>query len=119
MGSHSRMHRTMQQFHITQMMMLIFTSIVMHSYLYSVCLVCLVLKNTYFKENPWEIASKYGISNTEDNRNLNYVYCLNLAPMEAVWFLAPLECSHNEKGIMVPMKYILMVYNPKSKDMVL
>ena len=63
-----------------------------------VCLDCLVLKNTYFKEPPWVIASKYSISNTEDNRNLNYVYCLNLALMEKVlrcqwnissWLIAP------------------------------
>ena len=109
----------MQQFHITQMMMLIFPIIVMHSYIYSVCLVCLVLKDTYFKDHPWVIASKYSISNTEDNRNVNYVYYLNLAPMEKVWFLAPLEHSHNGKDIVVPMKYIFMVYSPKGKDMVL
>ena len=122
MRSHSRMHRItlpMQQFHTTQMMMLIFTIIVMYSYLYSVCLHCLVLKNTYFTEPPWVIASKYSISNTEDNRNLIYVYCLNLALMKKVWFLAPLEYNHNGKGIMVPMKYIFMVYSPKGKDMVL
>ena len=109
----------MQVFHTTQMMILIFTIIEMHSCLYSVCLDCLVLKNTYFKEPPWVIASKYSISNTEDNRNLNYVYCLNLALMEKVLFLAPLEYSHNGKGIMVPMKYIFMAYSPKGKDMVL
>ena len=109
----------MEQLYITQMMMLIFTIILMHSYIHLVCLVCLVLKNTYFKEHPWVIASKYSISNTEDNRNLNYVYYLNLTPMEKVLFLAPLECSHNGKGIMVPIKYIFMVYSPKGKDMIL
>ena len=77
------------------------------------------LKNTYVKEHPWVIASKYSISNTEDNRNVNYVYYLNLAPMEKVWFLAPLEHSHNGKDIVVPMKHIFMVYSPKGKDMVL
>ena len=76
----------MQQFYITQMMMLIFTIIVMHSYPYSVCLVCLVLKKTFFNEHRCVIASKYSICNTENIRNLNYVYCLNLAPMEnALW----------------------------------
>ena len=55
----------------------------------------------------------------EDNRNLSYVYCLNLARMKKVWFFVPLEYSHNGKGIMVPMKYILVVYIPKGKDMVL
>ena len=38
--------------------------------------------------------------------------------MEKVLFLAPLEYSHNGKGIMVPMKYIFMAYSPKGKDMV-
>ena len=88
----------MQQFYFTQMMMLIFTIIVMHSYLSSVCWICLILKNTYLKEHPWVIASKYSIYNTENNRNLNYVYCLNLAPVEKAlryqwnippWFVAP------------------------------
>ena len=94
----------MQQFYITKMMMLIFAIIVRHSYLYSV--LWLILKNTYFKEHPWVIVSKYNICNTENNRNLNYVYCLNLAPMKKAWFLAPVEYSRpNEKGIMVPVEY--------------
>ena len=46
-------------------------------YLYSVCLVSRVLKNTYFKEQFSVVASKY--------RNLHYVQCLNIAPTEKAW----------------------------------
>ena len=50
-----------QQFYITKMMMLIVPDIVMCSYLYSVCLVSWILKNTYVKEHLSVIASKYNI----------------------------------------------------------
>ena len=46
-------------------------------YLYPVCLVSWVLKNTYFKEQFSVVASKY--------RNLHYVQCLNIAPTEKAW----------------------------------
>ena len=46
-------------------MMLIFSAIVMCLYLYSVCLVSRVLKNTYLKENLSVIASKYSICDME------------------------------------------------------
>ena len=49
----------MQQFYITKMVMLIFIIVIMHLYLFSVCLVCLVLKNIYFKEHPWVIVFTY------------------------------------------------------------
>ena len=39
--------------------------------------------------------------------------------MEKTWFLASIEYSPNEKGIMSPMKYIPMVYRPNGKGMVL
>ena len=64
------------------------------------------------------IASKYSICNTENNRNLNYVYCLNLAPMEKALFLAPMEYSPNRKGITMPMKHtpmVLEIYAPREK----
>ena len=57
--------------------MLILSVIVMCSYLYPVCLVSRVLKNTYFKEQFSVVASKY--------RNLHYVQCLNIAPTEKAW----------------------------------
>ena len=57
----------MQQFHITKMMMLIFSIIVMRSYLYSVCLVSRVSKNAYFKEHPWLIDYRYSICDRENN----------------------------------------------------
>ena len=75
------------------------------------------IKDHIFQRTPLNtLASKYSTSNTEDKRNLNYVYCLNVASVEKVWFLVPLEHSHDGKGIMVPMKYIFMVYSPKDKD---
>ena len=46
-------------------------------YLYPVCLVSRVLKNTYFKQQFSVVASEY--------RNLHYVQCLNIAPKEKAW----------------------------------
>ena len=43
----------------------------------------------------------------------------NIAPMEKTWFMAPMDYSPNGKGIMVPMDYNPMVYNPNEKDKVL
>ena len=57
--------------------MLTLSVIVMCSYLYPVCLVSRVLKNTYFKEQFSVVASKY--------RTLHYVQCLNIAPTEKAW----------------------------------
>ena len=48
-------------------MMPIFSIFVMCSYLYPVCLVSLVLKNTYFKEHLSVVASKYSLSEMENN----------------------------------------------------
>ena len=43
------------------------------------------IKEHIFQRTPLNtLASKYSTSNTEDKRNLNYVYCLNVAPMEKV-----------------------------------
>ena len=55
-----------QQFYITKMTMLIVSYIVMCSYLYSVCLVSRVLKNTYLKKHLSVIASKYNIYDMEN-----------------------------------------------------
>ena len=60
-----------QQFYITNVMMLVFSIIVMCSYLYSVCLVCCDLKNTYFQEHLSVVASQYNICVMENN-NLRY-----------------------------------------------
>ena len=59
------------------MVMLTLSVIVMCSYLYPVCLVSRVLKNTYFQEQFSVVASKY--------RNLHDVQCLNIAPTEKAW----------------------------------
>ena len=98
---------------ITKMIILIFAIIVICPYLYSMCLVSLVLKNTYFKEHLSVIAF-----------NITYaiwknVQFLNMTPMKKPWFMAPVEYSSNGKGIKVPMKYNLLVYRPNGKGLVL
>ena len=50
--------------------------------------------------------------------NLNYVQCLNLAPIEKEWFFTPMEYSPNENGIMAPMEYKSIGYSPNGKSMV-
>ena len=67
-----------QQFYITKIMMLVFSIAVTCPYLYSVCLVYRVLKNTYFKEYISVVASKYCICNTENNTQ-EFKLCLNIA----------------------------------------
>ena len=57
--------------------MLTLSVIVICSYLYPMCLVSRVLKNTYFNEQFSVVASKY--------RNLHYVQCLNIVPTEKAW----------------------------------
>ena len=48
-------------------MMLIFSIIVMSSYLYSVCLIAQVSENTYFKEHLLVVTSKYRKWDMENN----------------------------------------------------
>ena len=43
----------------------------------------------------------------------------NTIPMEKAWFMVPIEYNHNGKNIMVPMKYILIIYSLDWKGMVL
>ena len=57
--------------------MLTLSVIVICSYIYPMCLVSRVLKNTYFNEQFSVVASKY--------RNLHYVQCLNIVPTEKAW----------------------------------
>ena len=57
----------MQQFYISKMIMSIFSIIVTCPYIYSLCLVYQVLKNTYFKEYLSVVASKYYICDKENN----------------------------------------------------
>ena len=57
--------------------MLTLSLIVICSYLYPVCLVSRVLKNTYFKEQFSVVASKY--------RTLHDIQFLNIAPTEKAW----------------------------------
>ena len=39
--------------------------------------------------------------------------------MAKAWFKASMECSPSGKGIIVPMEYTPIVYNPYGKGMVL
>ena len=82
--------------------MIIFSIIVMYSYCCSVCLVSRILKNTYFIKNfpvdtfQWLLTNvTHGIGKTI-LRNLNYVQCLKITPMEKArfmtqWNIAPIE----------------------------
>ena len=47
-------------------------------------------------------------------RNLHYVQCLNIAPMQKAWLMAP-----NGKRIMASMEYSLITYSPNGRGMVL
>ena len=107
----------MQPFYISKMMMLIFSIILMCFYLYSVRLVCRVSNN---KEQLSVVASKYSITIWKTIlRNLNYVQCLNIAPMEKAWFMVPMDYSPNGKYIIVPMGYIPKFNNPNGKGTIL
>ena len=74
------------------MMMKIVSVIVMCLYPYSVRLVSRVLKNIYLKKHLSVIASKYNIAIWKTRlRTFQYVQCLNIAPMEKAWFMAPMD----------------------------
>ena len=98
----------------------LFSIILICSYLYSVCLVFAVLKNTYFKKHFSVVASQWRLCNTENN-TLEFKLCLMLkhSPMEKAWFMAPMEYIPNGKGIIVPIEYTLTVFSPNGKGMVL
>ena len=73
-------------------------------------------KRTYISRNTsqWLLPNiSFAISKTR-YRNLHYVQCLNIAPMEKAWFMAP-----NGKGIMASMEYSLITYSPNGRGMVL
>ena len=69
------------------------------------------------------VASKYSVYDhaiwKRIPRNLSYVQCLNIAPLEKAWFMAAMGYSPNGKGIMGPMEYTPMAYSLNGKDMVL
>ena len=52
-------------------------------------------------------------------RNLYYVHCSNLAPMEKAWFIAPMESSPNGKDIMGLLEYTPKVDSPSGEMYVL
>ena len=82
----------------------LFSIILICSYIYSVCLVSTVLKNTYFKKHLSLVASQWSLCSTENNTP-EFKLCLMFkdAPAEKAWFMAPMEYIPNGKGIMVPM----------------
>ena len=80
-----------QQFYITKIMMLIFSIIVMCSYLYSGYLLSRVLKNIYFKEHFLVVASKYSICDMENKTKES-----TLRSLEKAWFMSLMEIyPHN------------------------
>ena len=71
-----------QQLYITKMMMLIFSIFVMSSYLYLVCLLYRVLKKTYFKQHLSVVASKYSLSDTQNNTQSKLCSMFQYSPNE-------------------------------------
>ena len=51
--------------------------------------------------------------------SLNYVQCLNIAPLEKATFMAKMEYNPNGKDIMAPREYSFVGYRPNRKGMVL
>ena len=104
------------------MMMLIFSIIVMCSYLYLVCLLYRVLKKTYLKQHLSVVASTMKLLSfmlphiayllRKTILKLNFVQFLNIVPMKKTQFMVPMEYNTNGKGIMAPMKYILIILAP-------
>ena len=78
-------------------MMLILSVILMCSYLYPVCLVSQVLKNTDFKEHLWVVASCSRLKHSPNGKGIVY--------------------GPNGKGVMASMEYILIIYSPNGKGM--
>ena len=96
-------------------MMLIVSVIVMYSYIYTVCLVSRVLKDTYLKKHLSVIASKYSTCDME-NKTKEFTLCsvFKYSPNRKGMIYCP-----NGKDIMVSMEYTLIIYSPNGKTMVL
>ena len=90
----------MQQFYITKMMLLIFSIIVIGS----LCLVCLILKNTYFKEKFSVAPSKYSICNP-DTKQKSLDYNNNIQ-----FLVAPIEQALFYEGL---FSFIVGNFHPK------
>ena len=78
-------------------MMLILSVILMCPYLYPVCLVSQVLKNTDFKEHLSVVALCSMFKHSPNGKVMVY--------------------GPNGKGIMASMEYILIIYSPNGKGM--
>ena len=86
------------------MMMLIFSIIVMCSYLYLVCLLYRVLKKTYFKQHLSVVASKYSLSATPNNTQSKLCSMFKYGPSGKGIVYGPNGYNTNGKGIMTRMK---------------
>ena len=93
-------------------MMLILSINAMRSYLYPVCLVSRVLKNTYFREQLSVVASKYSICDMENELTLCSMF--KHIPNGKGMVYGP-----NGKGIIASLEYTLIIYSPNGKDMAL
>ena len=79
------------------MMMLILSVILMCSYLYPVCLVSQILKNTDFKEQLSAVALSSMFKHSPNGKGM--------------------VSGPNGKGIMASMEYILIIYSLNGKGM--
>ena len=95
--------------------MLVMSVIAMCLYLYLVCLVFRVLKNTYFKEHYSVVASKYSICERE-NEIQEFTLCLMFKHSPNGKDMA---YSPNGKAIMASLEYTLIIYSLNEKGMVL
>ena len=95
--------------------MLILSINAMRSYLYPVCLVSRVLKNTYFREHLSVVASKYSIYDME-NETEEFTLCSMFKHISSG---KGMVYGPNGKGIIASLEYTLIIYSPNGKDMAL
>ena len=101
-----------QQFYLTKMMLLIFSIIVMSSYLYLVCVLYRVLKKTYVNQYLSVVASIYSLCATPNNTQSKLCSMFKYSPSGKGIVYGLNGHNTNGKGIMTRMKYILIIYSP-------
>ena len=96
----------MQQFEITKMLMLIFSVIVMCSYLFQ-CVCFVNFETTHISRNTiqWLLPNIPYAQYSITLRNLKNIQYFNIAPMEKEWFMTPMEYSPNGKNIIATIEY--------------
>ena len=95
--------------------MLILSVIAMYSYLYPVCLVSRVFKNTYFREHLSVVAFKYSIYDIE-NETEEFTLC---SMFKHIYNRKGMVYGPNGKGIIASLEYTLIIYSPNGKGMAL